>query len=177
MTIFKSLASPCGPLIRSYLTNPRTSRLLLNFFTKEKKKLYEGPEGDPITSLTLPELCHHVFNDAKTGGVDTYLYAPDNNVNVWCMTKQYTRVTYKETKVYVDHCLAAEPAKVISAPGVETPKSILAQAKTFGNQAKEDSAHLWRLIVLYVDPSLLTGMFERLEEYGIEVLVFFCGYR
>jgi Zinc knuckle len=163
---FKVIGKPMWSPYQIRSDESKDVKTTFEFFTKEKKKLYKGPDGDPTTSLTLPELCHHVFNDAETGGVDTCLYAPDNNGNVWCMTKHYTRVTYEETKIYVDLCLSAEPAKVFDALGVETPASILARAKTYDDQAKEDSAHLWRLIVSYVDPSLLTGLFERLEEYG-----------
>ncbi len=124
MTISNSSANPCGLRTRFAPKNRKTSRR--PFFTKEKKKIYKGPDGDPTTSLTLPELCHHVFNNAETGGVDTCPYAPDNNGNVWCMTKHYTRVTYEEAKVYIDHCLAPEPAKVFDNLCVETPASILA---------------------------------------------------
>ena len=163
---FKLIGKPMWSPYQIRSEESKDVKTTFEFFTKEKKKIYKGPDGDPTTSLTLPELCHHVFNDAETGGVDTCLYAPDNNGNVWCMTKHYTRVTYEETKVYIDHCLAPEPAKVFDNLGVETPASILARSKAFDDQAVEDSAHLWRLIVSYVDPSLLTGLFERLEEYG-----------
>ena len=48
---------------------------------------------------------------------------------------------------------------------VETTESICARAKVFDDQALEDSSHIWRLIISYVDPKLLIGIQEHLGNH------------
>jgi hypothetical protein len=63
---FKVIGKPMWSPYQIRSDESKDVKTTFEFFTKEKKKLYKGPDGDPTTSLTLPELCHHVFNDAKT---------------------------------------------------------------------------------------------------------------
>ena len=84
------------------------------------------------------------------------------------MTRQHTRLTFEETKKYVDHCigLGTFTPVIDTKTGNPTADSLTKSHQIFDDQALEDSSHLWHLIVSYISPNLLTGLLERLEEYG-----------
>ena len=71
----------------------RDIKTAFEFFTQKHEKVYNGPNGPngyPINNLTLAQLCTLIYNYAETGGVDTFLYAPDSSGKVWCMTRHHT---------------------------------------------------------------------------------------
>jgi hypothetical protein len=68
----------------------RDIKTAFEFFTQKHEKLYNGFNDDPINNLTVAQLCTLIHNYAETGGVDTFLYAPDNSGKVWCMTRHHT---------------------------------------------------------------------------------------
>ena len=68
----------------------RDIKTAFEFFTQKQEKVYNGPNGDPKNNLTLAQLCTLIYNDAETGGVDPFLYAPDSSGKVWCMTTHHT---------------------------------------------------------------------------------------
>ena len=146
----------------------RDIKTAFEFFTQKREKVYNGPNGDPINSLTLAQLCTLICNDTETGSVDTFLYAPDSSGKAWCMTRHHTRLTFEETKKYVVHCigLATFTPDIDTKTGNPTPDSLTKSRQIFDDQALDDSSHLWRLIVSYISPNLLTGLLERLEDYG-----------
>mgnify|MGYP006149004505 CR=1 FL=1 len=146
----------------------RDIKTAFEFFTQIREKVYNGPNGDPINNLTLAQLCTLIYNDAETGGVDSFLYAPDSSGKVWCMTRHHTRLTFEETKKYVDHCIGLETftPDIDTKTGNPTADSLTKSRQIFDDQALDDSSHLWRLIVSYISPNLLTGLLERLEDYG-----------
>jgi hypothetical protein len=82
------------------------------------------------------------------------------------MSKHYACVSLQEVKTYIGHCLGPVPTPVCDASGTETPTSVLARAMVFDEQACEDSSHLWSLIISMVDDTIISGLEERLEEYG-----------
>jgi hypothetical protein len=138
----------------------RDIKTAFEFFTQKQEKVYNGPNGDPINNLTLAQLCTLIYNDAETGGVDIFLYAPNNSGKVWCMTRHHTRLTFEETKIYVDHCICL----MTFTPDIDTktgnPTADLSLTKSpqiYDDQALDDSSHLWRLNVSYISPNLLTG--------------------
>ena len=146
----------------------RDIKTAFEFFTQKHEKVYNGPNGDPINNLTLAQLCTLIYNDTETGSVDTFLYAPDSSGKVWCMTRHHTRLTFEETKKYVDHCISLETftPDIDTKTGNPAPDSLTKSHQIFDDQALDDSSHLWHLIVSYISPNLLTGLLERLEEYG-----------
>ena len=85
------------------------------------------------------------------------------------MTRQHTRLTFEETKKYVDHCIGLETftPDIDTKTGNPTADSLTKSCQIFDDQALDDSSHLWRLIVCYiVSQNLLTGLLECLDEYG-----------
>ena len=146
----------------------RDIKTAFEFLTQKREKVYNGPNGDPINNLTLAQLCTLIYNDAETGGVDTFLYAPDSSGKVWCMTRHHTWLTFEETKKYVDHCICLETfiPDIDTKTGNPTADSLTKSRQIFDDQALDDSSHLWHLIVSYISPNLLTGLLERLEDYG-----------
>ena len=147
--------------------DPKERKILFDYCNKERKKQYRGPSiTNPLTNYTLSGLCRAILLAAEACGVDTFLHAPDASGKVWDMSKHYTCVSYQEVKTYIDHCLGPDPTPVLEATGAETPTSVLACATVFDEQASEYSLHLWSLIISMVNDTIITGLKERLEEYG-----------
>ena len=165
---FKTEMSPIFSPYQLRTGDTREVRGLFEYCTKDRKKLYKGPTGDPVVNFTLYELERAIRKEAALVGVDTFLYAPDSEGVMWDMSTNHSRIKYELVKTYVDTCLGPvpEPVYQFDDPTAETEASVLARAMVWDDQAREDSTHLWRLIESHVDPKLLSGLYERLDDYG-----------
>lgn len=126
------------------------------------KKLYSDPECDSTTSLILAEFCNQILNDVEAERVDTFLCCPGSNGNVLNMTKCQTQVTSEETmeKVTACECPVPVPEYLDLHGTIQSPDPNLACAKVDNDQALEDSSHLWKLFISFVDPKILIRIQE-----------------
>ena len=106
-------------------------RSLFDYCTKERRKLYKGPTGDTTKDYTLYELERVIRKEAAMLGVDTFLYAPDAEGEMWDMATNHSRIKFAQVKLYIDKCLEVEPVPVFlpNDPEIETEESYHNRAK------------------------------------------------